>query len=59
VYCGSTSVSSGSSKIVHFGFGASKKMKTVALKITWPSGVQQVVKKIKVDGLITLTEPKV
>ncbi len=59
VYCGSTSVSSGSSKIVHFGFGVSKKMKTVALEITWPSGTKQVVRKIKVDQLITLTEPKV
>ena len=59
VFCGSTSVSSGSSKIVHFGFGTSKKMKTVALQITWPSGVKQVVKKLKVDRLITLTEPRV
>ena len=56
--CGSTSVGSGSSKIAHFGFGADRKLKTVTLRITWPSGLKQTLKNVKVDRLVTITEPK-
>ncbi len=58
VLCGSTSVSSGSSKIVHFGLGANRKLKTVSLRVAWPSGIKQTLSKVKVDRLVTLTEPK-
>ena len=57
VYCGGTSVGSGSSKIVHFGL--EKADKIVQLEITWPSGLKQTYKKLKVDKLVTLTEPRV
>ncbi len=57
VYCGGTSVGSGSSKIVHFGVGAAKKLQS--LEVTWPSGVKQVFRKLKLDRLVTLTEPRV
>jgi hypothetical protein len=56
VLCGSTSVSSGSDKVVHFGLGRVKK---ASLRITWPSGTSQTYTKLELDRLVTLKEPKV
>ena len=56
VLCGSTSVSSGADKVVHFGLGRAKKF---SLRITWPSGTSQTYGKLKADRLVTLKEPKV
>ena len=56
VLCGSTSVSSGADKVVHFGLGHVKK---VTLRITWPSGTRQIYRNVKPNRLITLKEPKV
>ena len=58
VLCGSTGVSSGSTKILHFGFGANPRLKTVTLVVSWPSGIRQTIKNVKVNRLITITEPK-
>jgi hypothetical protein len=58
VYCGGTSVGSGSSKIAHFGIAPDRKLKTVALEVTWPSGIKQTLKSVKIDRLITISEPK-
>ena len=57
VSCGSTSVSSGSDKVVHFGLATHKKVPR--LTITWPTGVRQVLQNVKADRLLTITEPKV
>ena len=56
VLCGSTSVSSGADKVVHFGLGRAKKL---TLRITWPSGTSQTYGKLEPDRLVTLKEPKV
>jgi enediyne biosynthesis protein E4 len=56
VLCGSTSVSSGPDKVVHFGLG---HLKRITLKITWPSGTSQTYRKLKLNRLVTLKEPKV
>ena len=56
VLCGSTSVSSGADKVVHFGLGRAKQ---VSLRITWPSGTSQTYTKLKLNRLVTLKEPKV
>ncbi len=58
VYCGGTSVGSGSSKSAHFGLGSDHRLKTVTLQVTWPSGIKQKLARVKVDRLVTLTEPK-
>jgi hypothetical protein len=56
VLCGSTSVSSGADKVVHFGLGRAKR---VSLRITWPSGTSQTYTKLELNRLVTLKEPKV
>lgn len=59
LHCGSTSVSSGSDRVAHFGLGPLAKGVKVNLAVTWPSGLRQVYRNVKVDRLLTLTEPKV
>ncbi|MFN2468593.1 MAG: CRTAC1 family protein [Gaiellaceae bacterium] len=56
VSCGSTSVSSGSERVVHYGLGTALAVKQ--LEVTWPSGLKQTFRKVKLDRRLTLTEPK-
>ena len=54
VFCGSTSVNSGSQKAVHFGLGEATGVDKLA--ILWPSGKRQELTAVKVDRLLTVTE---
>jgi hypothetical protein len=55
VFCGSTSLSSGSDSTVQFGLGSAT---TIAkLVILWPSGNRQVLRNIAPDQRIVVTEP--
>lgn len=55
VFCGSISLASGSDSTVHFGLRSRASVKR--LTIEWPSGAVQVLRKVKADRLITVTEP--
>lgn len=55
VFCGSTSVSSGSDSTVHFGLGTATRV--TQLVVQWPSGIKQVLRNLKPDRLISVTEP--
>ena len=55
VLCGSTSLSSGRDKVVHFGLGTARKF---TLRIAWPSGRKSVYRRLKADRLVTLKEPR-
>jgi len=55
VFCGSTSLSSGSDPAVHFGLGSDAQVSR--LVIEWPSGIRQVVRNLAGDRLIEITEP--
>jgi len=57
VFCGSTSTNSGSDKVVHFGVGTAKKL--TKLEVTWPTGIKQVFRKLKLDKVQSLVEPRV
>jgi len=48
------SYNSSSDKRVHFGLGSADVIETIEL--TWPSGIKQVLKKIKADQILTVTE---
>jgi len=48
------SYNSSSDKRVHFGLGSAGVIDTIEL--TWPSGVQQALKKVKADQVLTVTE---
>ncbi len=48
------SYNSSSDKRVHFGVGAAAIVD--AIELTWPSGVRQVLKNIKADQILTVTE---
>ncbi len=48
------SYNSSSDKRVHFGLGSAGVIDTIEL--TWPSGVKQVLKKVKADQVLTVTE---
>jgi enediyne biosynthesis protein E4 len=48
------SYNSSSDKRVHFGLGTADVIDTVEL--TWPSGITQVLKKVKADQVLTVTE---
>ena len=48
------SYNSSSDKRVHFGLGSADVIDTVEL--TWPSGITQVLKKVKADQVLTVTE---
>ncbi len=56
VFCGSTSISSGSQKAVHFGLGAATRV--TGLEVLWPSGVRQELHDVEVDRMVTVTEPE-
>ena len=53
----STSVGfmSSSDKRVHFGLGPEKTVASLAIR--WPSGIVQVLKKLRADQIVTVTEP--
>jgi hypothetical protein len=55
VFCGSTSLSSGSDTAVHFGLGSEPR--AARLVIEWPSGIRQVVRNLAGDRLIQISEP--
>jgi hypothetical protein len=55
VFCGSTSLSSGSDTTVHFGLGGG--VQPSRLVIRWPSGVRQVIDDPVVDRVLSVTEP--
>ena len=46
--------SSSSDKRIHFGLGSAAVMDSIEL--TWPSGIKQVSKDVKVDQILTVTE---
>jgi hypothetical protein len=48
------SYNSASDKRVHFGLGSASVIDTIEL--TWPSGIKQVLKNIKADQILTVTE---
>jgi hypothetical protein len=48
------SYNSSSDKRVHFGLGSASVIDTIEL--TWPSGVKQVLKNVKADQILTVTE---
>jgi enediyne biosynthesis protein E4 len=48
------SYNSSSDKRVHVGLGSADVVETIAL--TWPSGIQQVLKNVKADQILTVTE---
>jgi enediyne biosynthesis protein E4 len=39
---------------VHFGLGSANVVDTITL--TWPSGIKQVLKNVKADQILTVTE---
>jgi enediyne biosynthesis protein E4 len=45
---------SSSDKRVHFGLGSAGTL--TSLELTWPSGIKQVLKNVKVDQILTVTE---
>ena len=55
VLCGSTSLSSGRDKVVHFGLGTTRRF---TLRIAWPSGRKSVYRRLRADRLVTLVEPR-
>ena len=55
VFCGSTGLSSGSDRVVHFGLGADTRVDR--LTIEWPSGRRQVLRNPAVDRLLSAVEP--
>jgi enediyne biosynthesis protein E4 len=48
------SYNSSSDKRVHFGLGSAAGVETIEL--TWPSGIKQVLKNVKADQILTVTE---
>ena len=48
------SYNSSSDKRVHFGLGSASVIDT--MELTWPSGVKQVLKNVKADQILTVTE---
>ena len=48
------SYNSSSDKRVHFGLGAAAVVDSIELQ--WPSGIKQVLKNVKADQIVTVTE---
>ena len=48
------SYNSSNDKRVHFGLGSAARIDTIEL--TWPSGTRQVLKNVKADQILTVTE---
>jgi hypothetical protein len=56
VFCGGTSVGSGSERAVHFGLGRATHVDR--LEITWPASRRRtVLRGVAVDRLVTVREP--
>jgi hypothetical protein len=55
VFCGSTSVASGSDRIAHFGLGGDAVLRK--LEIDWPSGIRQVLGNVRADRVLQVREP--
>src|SRR5262249_6504562 len=55
VFCGGTSLASGSDSTVHVGLGDATTVDEVS--IIWPSGVKQVLANLPADQLVTAVEP--
>ncbi len=55
ISCGSTSLSSGSDTVAHFGLGRFRKASK--LTIEWPSGRVQVLRDVRGDRLLSVQEP--
>ena len=55
VFCGSTSLSSGSDPTAHFGLGGYAG--PLSLTVDWPSGARSVVSGLSADQLVQVTEP--
>lgn len=51
----SGSYQSASDKRVHFGLGAAESV--LEIEIRWPSGIHQIIKDVKADQILTVTEP--
>jgi len=49
-----TAVNSSSDKRVHFGLGSASVIESIEL--TWPSGIKQVLRNVKADQILTVTE---
>jgi len=49
-----SSYNSSSDKRVHFGLGSASVI--VSIELTWPSGTKQVLKNVKTDQILTVTE---
>jgi hypothetical protein len=56
VFCGSTSLASGSDATAHFGLGRATRVSRLVVR--WPSGRRQVLRNLKVDRLMTVREPR-
>jgi hypothetical protein len=56
VFCGSTSLGSGSDSTVHFGLGRASTVRV--LEILWPSGRRSVRRDVAVDRRIVVREPR-
>ena len=54
VFCGGTSLATGSDSVVHIGLG--KRDSIDKLVVMWPSGIQQILENVKADRLIQITE---
>ncbi len=54
IFCGSTSLASGSDRTAHFGLGTASTV--TSLSIDWPSGVHQVLTGVAPDELLQVTE---
>jgi len=52
----STGYAASSDPRVHFGLGASSKVKEI--EITWPSGIRQVLNDVAADRVLAVTEPE-
>ena len=51
----STGFASSSDSRVHFGLGASETIKEI--EIVWPSGIRQMLRDVKADRVLAITEP--
>jgi hypothetical protein len=56
VFCGGTSVGSGSERAVHFGLGPATRVDR--LEVTWPASRRRtVLRDVPVDRLMTVRQP--
>jgi hypothetical protein len=55
VLCGSTGLSSGSDPALHLALGSASRATRIVVQ--WPSGTRQVLRGVRADRLVTITEP--